>query len=90
MGAYINPENETKESFLDREGSEVSKLSWENKPVGTLPVVLMDNFIFTAAGIAYSKEELKVFTDPYDYRTKRYYYVDIEKLKTVSDVSSYL
>jgi len=90
MGAYINPKNETKEDFLNREGVEVAQLSWENKPVGTLPVILVDNAIFTAAAIAYSKMELSAFVNPSDHRKKQFYYVSLEKLRDVSDIDSYL
>lgn len=86
MGYYINPEKETKEEFLKREGIEVEKLSWDEVPEGHLPVVLCYNPLFTAAGIAFSLNELKAFTDPSDTRKKKYYYVEKTKLKDVSDL----
>lgn len=93
MGAYINPRNETKEEFLMREGHEIiwpEFPEWETRPEGTLPVVLMNNGFFTAAGIAYCKEELMAFTEPLDFRPKRFFYVAIEKLYPVSDLDGYL
>ena len=86
MGCYVNPPNETKESFLEREGVKVSKISWDDAKDGILPVVLMDNGPFTAAGVCYSKRELEAFTDSHDYRPKKYYLVEIEKLLPVTDL----
>jgi len=90
MGCYINPESETKEEFLNREGARVPQLNWATKPEGTLPVVLIDNGFFTAAGVAYSENELDAFTRPDDYRPHKFYYVPKEKLYIVSDLKSYL
>ena len=90
MGCYVNPANETKESFLKREGIAVNNPSWLSKPKNTLPVVLMDNGSFSAAGIAYSERELKEFTRPDDYRLKTFFYVDIQKLCSVSNVHEYI
>lgn len=86
MGSYVNPESETKESFLEREGMVVDNPSWKDKPKNTLPVVLVSNAFFTAAGIAYCEKELKVFLDPFDFRPKTFYYVNIDKLAGVSDI----
>jgi len=91
MGAYINPETEGKEAFLRREGEKVEgNLEWERIPKGFLPVILVDNLMFTAAGIAYSKKELEEFTNPNDTRRKEYYLVEKNKLYPVSNLESYL
>ena len=85
MGYYINPKSETKESFLMKEGQFCpGKPKWEELPEGMLPVVLIDNGLFTAAGIAFSKNELDVFTG--DNRRKTYYLVETKKLYPVSDL----
>lgn len=94
MGCYVNPENEEKEEFLEREGREVeSDYITDNfkslKEKGMLPVVLCDNGRFTAAGVAYRESEFERFVR-YDNRPKKFYLVDIEKLKKVSDVEGYL
>lgn len=94
MGCYINPNNETKEEFLKREGKEViSDYVSGNfkfiKQEGKLPVVLVDNGRFTAAGIAYTEREFERFVR-YDNRPKRIFIVPIEKLKKVSPVQGYL
>lgn len=89
MGYYVNPRNESKESFLSREGIRASsdrKISWESVPAGFLPVALVDNGLFTAAGIAYSKAELDEFTRSDDPRPRKLYLVKIEKLLKVSDL----
>jgi len=90
MGAYINPQNESKESFLNREGIETLFPEWEEKPDGYLPVVLINNRFFTAAGIVYCKEELDIFALQQDNRKKTFYYVSIEKLLDVSNLGQYL
>ena len=87
MGFYINPPDEHKEDFLNREGIAAPsnmKLSWQSVPDGYLPVVLINNGMFTAAGIAYSEDELKAFTRPDDHRPKQIFFVKIEKLLQVS------
>ncbi len=94
MGCYIDPKDETKEQFLEREGEEVeSDYITQNyryiKKQDKLPVVLVDNGPFTAAGIAYTESEFERFVR-YDNRPKRFYLVLIEKLKTVSPIQDYL
>ena len=94
MGCYVNPENETKEEFLEREGREViTDFVSSNykflKQEGKLPVVLCDNGSFTAAGVAYTEREFECFVR-YDNRPKRIFIVPIEKLKEVSDVEGWL
>ena len=86
MGYYINPPNETKEVFLQREGKIIKNIAWEDIPKGYLPVVIVDNGSFTAAGIAYSKREFIHFISSDDRRPKKIYLVEIEKLKLVSDI----
>lgn len=95
MGAYINPKNMTKEQWLAENAIEVEisgdtpelirqVLLDEKIPYSHLPVVLVDNGAFTAAGIAFSKGELMAFTDKRDMRPKRYFIAPIEKLHEVS------
>lgn len=84
MGAYVNCENETKESWLEREGEEVASVEYDSLPENTLPVSCLDNGMFSAAGIGFSKSEWEMFNDPNDRRKKRLFLVDINKLHTVS------
>lgn len=90
MGYYVNPEHETKEAFLEREGKKVSLNSlWCDVPSGKLPVVCMDKGSFTSATVITSEEELKLIqsgqSSPLVVRFTCYY-IDIEKLKDVSDL----
>lgn len=85
MGEYINPLNESKESFLEREGRKVENIVWEEIPVGNIPVIHVDNGVFSAAAIAYSKCELQAFTTPGDYRPKSLYLVPVDKILGLYD-----
>ena len=94
MGFYVNPRNESKEDFLVREGVRVPnnpRITWASVPKGYLPVVLLRNSHFTAAGIAFCENELDVFTRPEDNRPRAIFMVQIAKLLTVagSDFADY-
>ena len=89
MGCYVNPRNETKESFLAREGRVIGvheAMITETE----LPVCLVDNGMFKAAGVAFSDHELAVFADSSDPRIKQWFMVSKHKLRSVSDLDSYL
>ena len=95
MGCYVDPLYETKEEFLKREGQVVtSDYIFRNyqyiKQEGSLPVILIDNGNFTAAGVAYTECEFELFTVKDDNRPKRFFIVPIEKLMTVSPIEEYL
>jgi hypothetical protein len=86
MGCYINPKTETKESFLLREGQQLSQAPrWKDVPSGFLPVVLVQNTGFTAAGVAFNEKELAVFAKPTE-RPEMWFLVEIQKLWDVSDL----
>lgn len=88
MGFYVNPRGESKEAFLKREGvlaPNNPKIIWESIPKGFLPVVLLDNGRFTAAGIAYCKSELEEFTRLNDPRPRTIFMVKTEKLIPVTE-----
>jgi hypothetical protein len=86
MGYYINPINGVeKEKWLDTYGEVVQEdvintftFAEENPKI--LPVCLIDNGLFTAAGIAYDKRELEVFLNPEDTRQKQWFLVNLEYL----------
>lgn len=67
MGYYINPKDgSTKEQFLEKHGTkitsdEVRKFDFSSDH---LPVCLVDNGPFTAAGIAYDQREAAEFLSP--------------------------
>lgn len=81
MGYYINPEEMSKEEWLELFGE---PLDPTDRPC--LPqchaVCLVDNGGFTAAGVAYSEDERKAFARP-DGRRKRWYEVQDHYLISV-------
>jgi hypothetical protein len=83
MGFYINPPDRSKETWLAENGTPSNGVPTLGSPVGTLPVVLVDNYIFTAAAVAYSPGELQAFNEPEDPRPKRWFTVPVEKLLEV-------
>lgn len=98
MGCYINPENETKEEFLNRLGTQISfevmnEIGFEDfrkTNPGRLPVVLVDNITFTAAIICFCKTEYEIATAEHDTRERKIYLMKIDDLKKVSDLEEYL
>lgn len=84
MGAYVNPPNMHKKQWLEKYGKRLSNAPerFDEHP-GKLPVCLVNNGPFMAGGIAFSKQELRVFRKP-DGRPKIWYLVDEEKLHEVS------
>lgn len=83
MGYYINPPDMTKEQWLGHHAREL-RTPAEAQEVGgdEMPVVLMDNGPFTAAGIAYCDNELAAFAEP-DGRPKRFFAAPKAKLLEV-------
>lgn len=63
MGHYINPPNMTKEEWLQKYGQITETPAWP-APEGTIPVCLVKNLTFTAAGIAYCEQEFYGFLAP--------------------------
>lgn len=90
MGCYINPENQSKESFLTHNGTLIDPSSYNWKDEQHLPVCLVDNGPFTAAAVCYDKNEMSHFTQPKDFRPKIWFKVSVEKLKEVSPIEAYL
>lgn len=83
MGYYINPEKITKEKWLKEFGilaTSFHKDAFTSKPDGMLPVVLVDNGDFSAAGICFSEDEFQAFTSPSDKRSKSLWFVLEEDL----------
>lgn len=95
MGAYVNPKDgTTKEAFLAKYGTEVTReavASWSYADLGELPVVLVDNGPFTAAGIAFCPQERDVFLRDGGGRPMRFYVVPTIALhKACADLSTYM
>jgi len=83
MGYYVNPQNESKENFLNREGivaPNSPRITWASVPKGFLPVVLLHNSRFSSALIAYCEAELEEATSLEDRRLRTIFMVKIEKL----------
>lgn len=77
---YINPPDMTKEQFLANHGTKLPSPPTEHEVDDQLVVCLVDNGPFTAAGIAYSPEELTAFQVPTDHRPKTWFLVAKELL----------
>lgn len=98
MGCYIEVEN--KVDWVMDNGTREFMWVPGLKPViknyhdyckdNKLPVILADNGPFIAAGICFNEKEFKAFTHDEDARLRACFTVDIEKLKTVSDLAYYL
>ena len=84
MGYYVNPPSGwTKERWLRQYGQRVSDVPTFDDSKKTLPVCLVDNGAFTAAGVAYSQRELEAFNRPNDNRPKEWYVVPTEMLLVI-------
>lgn len=81
MGYYINPPDTAKEEFLQVHGRAIARTQAASHDFSgpDLPVCLMDNGAFTAAGIAYCKEEVTEFLQE-DGRRRSWWLVSREKL----------
>lgn len=93
MGLYINPPDKSKEEWLVENGRQIDEFDFVIHPFGNgnIPVCLVDNGPFTAAGVAYNEVELKAFSDPRDTRRKVFFSVPIEKLvEVVPSLTNYL
>jgi hypothetical protein len=91
MGCYINPKGESKEDWL---GSEAVPLPSEPpecfRPLdGWMIVCLIDNYAYTAAGVAFNDRELAAFKS-LDDRPKWWFVAPIEAIKKVSPLDLYL
>lgn len=83
MGYYIDPPDMSKEAWLAKHGlARTEAPSFDVVKQGALPVCLVDNGIFTAAGVAFSQRELEEFKRS-DGRPRKWYVVSIQALKDV-------
>ena len=79
MGFYVNPKEMTKEAYLETYGVKIDgvpkkeDLDWDGD---TLPVVLMYNPAFSAAGVAYNESEFDYMSSPEDRRPKVWYLIE--------------
>lgn len=94
MGAYVNPNiSITKEEWLETNGKKVNPDEIHYPLIvslSELPVCLVDNGRFKAAGICYTQQEFERFKRD-DGRPKEWYLVGIDKLHQVSpELKDYL
>lgn len=91
MGCYINPPDQTKEQWL-RQNAEVLLVppsSCGELAADKLPVCLVDNGSFTAAGVAFDDRELEAFQDPSDPRPKVWFSAPRTLIREVSPLIDY-
>lgn len=89
MGIYINPKDMTKEQWLVENGlpipeawiKEMTQDAFKKYFGSFLPVCLVDNGPFTAAGIGFSFEETRRWFNPEDFRPKLIFFVNFDFLK---------
>ncbi len=86
MGYYVNPtDGRSKEQWLRDHGKEITREVMLRDydtflAANKMPVVLVNNGIFTAAAVAYHKQEAIDFANPTDRRPRNYYVVPIEHI----------
>lgn len=95
MGVYLNPKKISKEEWLENKAyaSDINhKLPFDEIiKSGMLPVILVDNGPFTAAGIAYDEREYLYFTADDDPRPRKLYLAFInDLLDQVPELERYL
>ncbi len=81
MGFYLEAKDGSPKFKADLLIKETGCGEWEGDPNlldfhalrvrKIVPIVVISNFLFDAAGIAYSEREYREFTDPRDHRPKR-------------------
>ena len=85
MGLYIDPRGTSKEAWLRHHGIQKLVAPTRFREGNYVAVCLVDNGMFSAAGICYSQEELTDFVR-FDGRAKIWYYVPIEELAPFIDI----
>jgi hypothetical protein len=86
MGIYINPPEESKESFLKKNGQSIdpNKIIYDEVVTqGNLPVCLVHNVHFTAAAVAHNYDEFTYFLKDKS-RPQEWYLVP--KVKLTKDI----
>jgi hypothetical protein len=85
VGIYINPDDCTKEEWLEKNAvRSIKQPEWEALEVDQFPVCLVDNGDFTAAAVGFSSRESDDFNNPRDIRPKKWYIAHLDDLVTVT------
>lgn len=88
MGCYVNPRDQDKEQWLETFGRPVNHTEAAITE-SEVPVCLVNNGPFFAAGVAFCEREIEEFKRPDDHRPKQWFMVPREKLYEVSDLKSW-
>lgn len=84
MGLYLEP-NIDKTEWIETNGEELTCLPKDTyMDNGRYIVCHIDNLIFVALGVMYSKKELDYVLRLDDGRVKRWFYVSIEDIKELA------
>jgi len=86
MGYYINPPNMPKEQWIMRYGVKITDVEFRTWRFGEgnkewVPCCLVDNGVFHALGVAYSKEEARIFGNTKDARPNAYFRVRMTQIR---------
>lgn len=83
MGIYINPRNLSKEEFLRQNAIQISRTQFIHHEFASgmreIPIALVNNGSFTAAGVCDTSRERDVFAID-DGRPKYFFLIDRDKL----------
>lgn len=73
MGIYINSgDGRTKEQWLEDHAVEISTPKYPPSEGLTL-ICLVENHLFTAAGVVFDRDEWDAFNESHDFRLKRWF-----------------
>lgn len=93
MGCYVNPKGEKNYEWLEKNARLIGELDKMEVPVykglctnGRLPVILVNNGSWYAAGVCFDEQEYLRFTVPDDPRSRIIYTCDKELLKQNVDM----
>lgn len=89
MGCYIDPKDMTKEQWLAINATGLATHGPGEITSTHVPVCLVHNGDFTAAGVAYDEVELHRFNNPNDPRPKIWFQVERTLVRQVSDLEAY-
>lgn len=90
MGVYVNPREESKEAFLEREGMHVAPpANLSEIPANKMLVCWKNNGFFSAVALIYNERELRAFNDSTDGRDTIFFLVNKSSLFSVIPSSDY-
>jgi len=75
MGLYLNPTDMSKDEWLSKFANPSFMPPSSHKIPGYTAVCRVDNVWMVAVALMFSQSELEAFSDPNDYRDKRWYWI---------------